>query len=72
MSNTIKALGAMLIWTVAMVGLINFIGFPKHHDNLIWAIGGAIMLVITLVGNVWLFIGLAKEEPWAWTKDSAE
>ncbi len=69
---TIKALAVMALWTVAMVSLFNFIGFPNHYDNLLWSIGGALMLVVILIGNVWIFIGVAKEEPWEWFKDSNE
>ena len=69
---TMKALGIMALWSIAMVAIINFIGFPAHHTEPLWALGGAIMLIITLVGNVWIFIGVAKEEPWEWMKKSDE
>lgn len=69
---TMKALGIMALWTIVMVVIINFVGFPAHHTNPLWALGGALMLVITLVGNVWIFIAVAKEEPWAWVKKSGE
>ena len=67
---TMKAVGIMVLWSIAMVAIINFIGFPQHHEEPLWAIGGAIMLIITLVGNVWIFIGVAKEEPFEWTNKS--
>ena len=67
---TMKALGIMALFTIAMISIFNFIGFPKHYDELLWALGGALFLVVTLVGNVWLFIGISQEEPWAWFKDS--
>lgn len=67
---TMKALAVMALWTVATVSLFNFIGFPNHHGNLLWSLGGALMLVVILIGNVWIFIGVAKEEPWAWFKGS--
>lgn len=66
---TMKALGVMLLWTISMVSIFNFVGFPNHHGELLWSIGAAILLVITLVGNVWLFIGISKEEPWDWKKN---
>ena len=67
---TMKALAVMLLWTVAMVSIFNYVGFPHHHGNLLWSIGGAIFLIITLIGNVWIFIDVAKEEPWDWIKNS--
>ena len=69
---TMKALGLMALWTIVMVFIISFVGFPKHHTDPLWALGGAVMLIITLVGNVWIFIGVAKEEPWEWGKKSGE
>ncbi len=67
---TMKALGIMALFTIAMISIFNFIGFQDHHDEIVWAIGGALFLVVTLVGNVWLFIGIAQEEPWEWIKKS--
>ena len=67
---TMKALGLMAIWSIVMVIIINFVGFPAHHTEPLWALGGAVMLIITLVGNVWIFIGVSKEEPWDWIKKS--
>ncbi len=67
---TMKALGIMALFTIAMISIFNFIGFQNHYDEFFWALGGALFLVVTLIGNVWLFIGVAQEEPWAWFKDS--
>lgn len=67
---TMKALAVMLLWTIAMVSIFNYVGFPNHHGELLWSIGGAIFLVITLIGNVWIFIDVSKEEPWDWVKNS--
>jgi len=60
----------MALWTIAMVSIINFVGFPDHHNQLLWALGGAIMLLITLIGNVWIFVTVPKMEPWTWIKNS--
>ena len=67
---TMKALGIMALWTIAMISIFNFVGFPNHYGELLWSIGGALMLIVTLVGNVWIFIDVAKEEPWDWVKNS--
>lgn len=67
---TMKALGIMALWTIAMISILNFIGFQHHYSNPLWALGGALMLVVTLIGNVWIFIDVAKEEPWVWFKSS--
>lgn len=67
---TMKALLFMAVWTTVMVSIFNFVGFPDHFSDPLWALGGAVMLVIILIGNVWLFIGIAQEEPWEWMKKS--
>lgn len=67
---TMKALAIMALWTVATVSIFNYVGFPEHFSNPIWALGAAIMLVVILVGNVWIFISVAQEEPWEWTNKS--
>ncbi len=67
---TIKALAVMALWTVAMVSIFNFIGFQNHFNEPFWALGAALMLLVILIGNVWIFIGVAQEEPWEWFKDS--
>ena len=67
---TTRALALMALWTAAMISLFNFVGFGDNYSQPLWAIGAAIVLVVTLIGNVWIFIHIAKEEPWEWTKDS--
>ena len=67
---TTKALAVMAIWTAAMITLFNLAGFGENYTNPLWALGAAVILVITLIGNVWIFIHVAKEEPWEWTKNS--
>ena len=67
---TMKALAIMALWTIATISIFNFIGFQNHFSNPLWALAGALMLVVILIGNVWIFIGVAQEEPWAWLKSS--
>ena len=63
---TKKALAMMAIFTAVMISILNFVGFPEHYGELLWNLGAAVMLVITLVGNVWIFIAVAQDEPWQW------
>lgn len=67
---TTQALAIMALWTTAMISLFNLAGFGENYSNPIWALGAAIVLVVTLVGNVWIFIHVAKDEPWEWNKNS--
>jgi len=65
---SLKALIVMAFWTVAVVGGMYLLGFGQHHTELPWAIGGAILLLIVLIVNVWIYFAIAKEEPWKWFK----
>ncbi len=65
-----KALIVMALWTIVLVGIMNFIGFNEHYREPIWTIGGAIFLLVILVGNVWIFFAIAKETPWKWFKNT--
>jgi len=67
---TTRALAVMAIWTAVMITLFNVVGFDDHYTNPLWALGAALVLVVTLVGNVWIFIHISKDEPWEWNKDT--
>ncbi len=66
--RTIQALVVMALWTVLFLAIINFGGFAEHYRDVLWALGGAVLFIIMLVGNFWLFFAIAKEEPWRWDK----
>ena len=66
--RTLQALAVMAIWTVAIIVIINFVGFNNHFREPLWTLGAGVLLVITLVGNFWIFFAIAKEEPWEWDK----
>ena len=65
---TLKALIVMTLWTVAVVGGMYVFRFGDHHSDPLWAIGGAVLLLVVLIVNVWIFFVIAKEEPWKWFK----
>ena len=66
--RTIQALVVMALWSALFVAIMHFGGFSEHYRNILWALGGAILLIIMLVGNFWIFFAVAKEEPWRWDK----
>ena len=66
--RTLQALAVMAMWTIAMISIFNWIGFDDHYRQPIWALGAALVLIVTLVGNFWLFFAIAQEEPWDWVK----
>ena len=59
--RTFQALAVMAMWSIAMVSILNFIGFNDHYREPLWALGGAVILIITLIGNFWLFLQLLKK-----------
>ena len=67
---TTRALAVMAIWTAVMITLFNVVGFDDNCTNPLWALVAALVLVVTLVGNVWIFIHISKDEPWEWNKDA--
>ncbi len=58
----------MAIWSVAIVFIMDMVGFQNHLHDLWWSLGAAVTLLIGLVGNVWIFFLVAKEEPFKWLK----
>ena len=70
--RTFQALVVMALWTAVFVGIINFVGFNDNYREPLWALGGAVLLIIMLVGNFWLFFAIAKEEPWDWEKSGED
>ncbi len=70
--RTFQALVVMALWTAVFVGILNFFGFNDNFREPLWALGGAVLLIVMLVGNFWLFFAIAKEEPWDWEKSGED
>ncbi|MGH1538248.1 MAG: hypothetical protein ACRBDX_09435 [Gammaproteobacteria bacterium] len=66
--RTLQALGVMALWTVAFLGVMNWVNVGDHHGNPIWAFFTALMFIIMIIGNFWIFFAVGKEEPWDWVK----
>ena len=58
----------MAIWSAAIAFIMDMVGFQNHLHDLWWSLGAAVTLLIGLVGNVWIFFLVAKEEPFKWLK----
>ena len=66
--KTFSALVAIAAFTSLVgVGLV-MLGVEQHHTNPIWAIGTAIVFLITLLIDVWMFFAIAGEEAYQWEK----
>ena len=70
--RTLQALGVMALWTIAIFAIINFVNFDEHFREPLWALGAAVLFIIMLIGNFWIFFAIAKEEPWEWDKSKGE
>jgi len=44
------------------------LGVEQHHTNPVWAIGTAIVFLVTLLIDVWMFFAIAGEEAYQWEK----
>lgn len=67
--RTFQALGVMALWNIAFIGIMNFVNVGAHYREPIWAILTAVMFIIMIVGNFWIFFAVGKEEPWDWVKN---
>jgi len=58
----------MIAWSALVALAMYVIGFSQHLHDPLWSLGAAVSLLIGLIGNVWIFFLIVKEEPWAWFK----
>jgi len=70
--KTLQALGVMALWTIAFLGVMNFLNMGAHFREPLWALGTALMFIIMIIGNFWIFFAIGKEEPWDWVKGDGE
>ncbi|MBC6414380.1 MAG: hypothetical protein GDA45_05815 [Chromatiales bacterium] len=66
------ALALMVVWSVFIFYVMNWIPFTDHLHDPLWSLGAAVGLLIGLVGNVWIFFLVMKEDPWLWHTDPKE
>jgi len=70
--RTLQALGVMALWNIAFIGIMSFVNVGEHYREPVWAILTALMFIIMIVGNFWIFFAVGKEEPWDWVKGDGE
>ncbi len=70
--KTLTALAAMAIWSFAIWAIMEFIGFQDMMHDVLWSLGAAVLLLIGLVGNIWIYFLVMKETPWRWLKDQSQ
>ena len=68
----------MIVWSALIYTVMNLIGLDGQiwnrdiHDS-VWSylglnLGAAIMLLIGLIGNVWIYFLVVGNQPWEWHK----
>ncbi len=62
----------MVVWSIFIAYAINMAPFSDHLHDPLWSLGAAVVLLIGLVGNVWIFFLIMKDRPWLWHTDSKE
>jgi len=67
--RTLQAIAVMALWTLAFLGIMNWVNVGAHNREWYWALGTALMFIIMIVGNFWIFFAVGKEEPWDWVKN---
>ncbi len=67
MREYIAALVIIIFTSVCFWGMNQF-GFQKHPHDILWTLGAALMLLIILIVNVYLYFIICKETPWSWIK----
>lgn len=62
----------MVVWSVFIYHVMEMVAFSDHLHNPLWSLGAAVLLLIGLVGNVWIFFLMMGERPWLWHTDLKE
>ena len=66
---SLKAVIAMAIFSAVVFFGMNAIGLHDKHSDPLFALAGAIVLLVALVINVTLFLKIAGEAPFKWFND---
>lgn len=64
-----KAIIVMLIFSAAVVFGMNELGFTENHSDPLYALAGAVVLLVALIVNVTLYLKIAGETPFRWFND---
>ncbi len=64
-----KAVVVMLIFSAAVAFGMNATGLAANHQDPLYALAGAVVLLVALIVNVTLYLKIAGEAPFRWFKD---
>ncbi len=66
---SLKAWAVMGVFSLICAWIITQVGFVENHSDPLWALGGAVVLLVALVVNVLIYFWVARDEPWKWFKE---
>lgn len=66
---SLKAIAAMAIFSVVVFFGMNAVGLNDKHSDPLFALLGAVILLIALIINVTLYLKIAGEAPFKWFND---
>lgn len=64
-----RAIIVMLIFSAAVYYGMGMLGLTAAHSDPLMALAGAVVLLVALVINVWIYLKLAGEHPFKWFKE---
>lgn len=69
--SSLKAIALMVVVTGLVVLGINAVGLDENFRNPLYALITALILLVTLVVNVWIYLAVAGEAPFKWFREEA-
>lgn len=66
---SLKAITAMAIFSIAVFFGMNAAGLHDKHNDPLFGLLGAVVLLIALIINVALYLKIAGEAPFKWFND---
>tara|TARA_R110002096_G_scaffold41901_10_gene113013 strand:- start:2841 stop:3044 length:204 start_codon:yes stop_codon:yes gene_type:complete len=66
--KTLAALFSIALFTSLVGFALVLSGIETHHQHPLWAFGTALVFLVTLLIDVWMFFAIAGEEAYQWEK----
>ncbi len=66
---SLKAIFLMIVFSAAVAFGMNALGLTEHFREPAYSLAGAVVLLVALIVNVWLYLKIAGETPFKWFKE---
>ncbi len=70
MSRVQQALLAIVGFTGVVGFILYSLGIGDHHTNPLWALGTAIVFLVILLIDVWMFFAISGEDAFKWDPEA--